>query len=289
MTATDPTAADAVPVVTDEIRTEIVTVTPEIAEDWLGHNSHNRNLRQRHVEMLAGAILRDEWEFNGDAIRFASDGTLLDGQHRLWAVIEADQPITTVVITGLPRSTQETIDGGGAGAARRNLGDALTLRGEKQASTLAAGLAWFWRWQIAESPRSTLRPTLHQAISTLDEHPELRDSAAEARNVARRFRTSTGMVTAVHYVLASIDPDDAATFFDKVVSGVGLEEGSPILKLRLYLEQQSVAAAQGTRANAVVHAAMILKAWNAWRDGLHIDRLLWRAGGMNAEPFPEPH
>lgn len=265
------------------IETTIMTVTPEQAEDWLGRNSHNRNLRNRHVEHLAGAIRRGEWQLNGDAIRFAADGTLLDGQHRLWAVIEADMPIQTVVITGLTNTTQITMDAG----ARRNLGDALKLQGVPNATKVAATLNYFWRWQIAGTIRNTQnRPTVAQALALLAEHPGLTDSARGAETLRHRFRVSASMIGAFHYVAATVDPDDADTFLERLLNGANLEEGNPILVLRRYLEQQS-AAGVGARASSIIHLALIIKAWNAWRDGVHIDRLSWKASGMRAEAFPE--
>lgn len=277
MTRTEPLTAT-------RVTHDVETVTPEIAEAWLGRNSHNRALRNRHVEDLAGAITRGEWRLNGDAIRFAVDGSLLDGQHRLWAVIEAGQSIETLVIRGLTKDTQETMDYG----ARRRLSDALRLRGEANAAGLAAVLSYFWRMEHGHVRNGSVRPTVPQAVALLDAHPGLRDFVTKAGRTNKRFRVSSAMVGSVMYQFDSIDHDDAEEFWRALESGAGLEEGSPILVLRRWLEQQSVAGA-GSRANALTTHALVVKAWNFWRDGQEIARLSWKASGTKAEAFPEPH
>lgn len=71
------------------VETEISEISPDLARDLLAKNPHNRNLRVRRVEQLAGAMTRGEWVFNGDAIRIADSGMLLDGQHRLAAIVRS--------------------------------------------------------------------------------------------------------------------------------------------------------------------------------------------------------
>jgi predicted nucleic acid-binding Zn ribbon protein len=67
----------------------IVYVTPEMAERWLGHNKVNRNLRNRRVDQFARDMRSGRWQLTGEAIKFGKSGNLIDGQHRLWAVIES--------------------------------------------------------------------------------------------------------------------------------------------------------------------------------------------------------
>ena len=79
---------------------------------------------------------------NGETVKIASDGTILDGQHRLYACIQAGVPFETVVIRGLPPEAQDTIDTGMA----RKFADQLALRGEVNTPLLAAITRWAMRW-----------------------------------------------------------------------------------------------------------------------------------------------
>ena len=95
------------------------------------------------------------WQFNGEAVKFAGDGSLLDGQHRLAAIIEADVVLPLLVVRGLASSAQETVDGG----AKRKFSDVLKLRGEPNADHLAAVARRVTLWKRAPgAARSTSSP-----------------------------------------------------------------------------------------------------------------------------------
>lgn len=261
----------------------VMDITPALAESWLGRNTHNRPLRQRAVDELIAAIKRGEWILNGDSIKFAVDGELWDGQHRLWAIYLSEVTCPSLVVTGLLKHAQETMDTG----KRRNLKDTLSLRGYMNASALAAGITYLWKYDNENLRSASIRPTIQQALQLLDQHPGFADSVKESSRIIGKFHGSHGMWSVVHYTLTSLDPEDAGVFFEKLVSGAGLEEGSPILVLRQRLEAEASSAA-GARANAVLMHALIIKAWNSWRAGEVIQRLLWKAGGTNPEAFPVP-
>lgn len=72
-----------------KITAKVETITPEIAKTMLGENVNNRRISRDNVNLFAREIRNGEWRFNGEAIKFGKDGRLLDGQHRLLAVIAA--------------------------------------------------------------------------------------------------------------------------------------------------------------------------------------------------------
>lgn len=278
-----------------KIETYIQVVDVDTATEWLGYNTHNRVASNAHVAALAGAILRGEWKLDGSAIRFSESGVLLDGQHRLLALIEANKiakengerkkyTIETLVIEGLPDEVQDTIDRGKG----RNLKDALSLRGHANASTLAALTTYWWRYEAGYVRVIGMKPTIPQAIATLEEHPGLVDMIPWANRILGRFRMSAAMLGSCLYEFSSIDQDATIAFVDKLQSGVGLKEGDAILALRRWLERQQNAGV-GSRASALATHALFIKAWNAWRDGVKVGQLNWKASGMKAEQFPEPH
>lgn len=270
----------------DQPNTHLTMVTPAVAEIWLGHNSHNRTLRNKAVTDLVGVIQRGEWRLNGDAIRFAVDGTLLDGQHRLWAISESEVAVPSLVVVGLPPESQETVDVG----ARRNLRDALVLRGEANALSVAATITYWWRYSNGFVRNQQMKPTIAQALVTFEDHPGLRDAAQWAsRQFKKRFRGSAAMMASAYYELSSIDADDAGLFFDRLISGEELKAHDPILLLRKHFELLSMQGNEGARASSLVSHALTIKAWNYWREGREIDRLNWKAAGMKAEAFPTPH
>lgn len=95
-----------------EMYTEVVTVTPELAAEWLKRNTDNRALRKWHVDSLAAAILRNEWVLTHQGVAFSTDGRLLDGQHRLAAIVKAGQPVQIAVARNVVDLAFKTIDQG---------------------------------------------------------------------------------------------------------------------------------------------------------------------------------
>ena len=75
-------------------------VTPAMATKFLRHNTHEnqRKVRQTHVEYLAEQITLDRWYRTSEGIGFAEDGTLIDGQHRLMAIVLADKPAWLLIV-----------------------------------------------------------------------------------------------------------------------------------------------------------------------------------------------
>lgn len=68
------------------MKTELVSVTPSLAREWLNKNTKNRPIRPTHVETLRQSLMRGEHVTTHQGIAFDSDGELIDGQHRLTAI-----------------------------------------------------------------------------------------------------------------------------------------------------------------------------------------------------------
>lgn len=261
-----------------------LTVTPDIAKTLLASNLRNRSLRPWRVSDLARAMTRGEWMVNGETIKLSPDGVLLDGQHRLAAVVESGLSIQMMVAYDIDPAAQETIDTG----ARRSLGDALRLRGLTDTTNLAAALVWLWRLRTGRLQRGNARgkdrPSHQQLLSLLESDPGLLDSLVVGRAVNKQIRYSVGLATALHYYLAEIDADDSAAFFSQLASGLNLDVDSPLYALRRYIALMD----RGTEINILRLAAVTIKAWNDWRDGAPRALLVWKSGGACPEPFPTP-
>lgn len=106
--------------------TKKVLVTPEKAISWLEGNTHNRKLREERVKQYARDISRGEWYLTHQGIAFDPSGVLVDGQHRLWAIIEANMAVEMLVSTDVAKETQLVIDD----HLPRSGVDALQLRGK---------------------------------------------------------------------------------------------------------------------------------------------------------------
>lgn len=97
------------------LHSQVTFITPQLASQYLMSNTRNRSISKASVSAYAHDMINGRWLLNGDAIRFAQDGTLLDGQHRLQAIIEANVGVSMLVIHNLPAETFATIDAGASG------------------------------------------------------------------------------------------------------------------------------------------------------------------------------
>lgn len=272
---------------------EIVTITPELASDWLARNSSNRPLREYHVNKIARQIENDEWVFNGETIKFNTKGELIDGQHRLAACIMAMKPIQSIVIYNAPDNAFETIDIG----KRRSISDALEQRGEVNTLILSSVLSLLWKYERGKLSAkgsgwygSENTPTTHESLTTLEKHPGVRESIREVGRGRSKVLSAVAPLAACHYILTHIlhdgaDAEDAAEFFRQLNLGVGLEEDSPVWRLRERLIANRTAR---QRLSSPEIMAITFKAWNAWRDGRSVRQLAWRGRGDVRETFPIP-
>lgn len=107
------------------ITTEMILITPAMAEKWLEGNTHNRKLRQDRVDEFIADLKAGRWLVTHQGIAFDENGVLIDGQHRLYAIWYSGISAKALVTRGLPLDTQYVIDTG----LPRAVHDTLTLMG----------------------------------------------------------------------------------------------------------------------------------------------------------------
>lgn len=80
---------------------EVINITPQMAKEMLTHNIVNRPIASKRVRSYAIDMKNGAWELNGESIRFNDKGDLIDGQHRLSAIVEANIPVRIYVTKGV--------------------------------------------------------------------------------------------------------------------------------------------------------------------------------------------
>lgn len=107
------------------IRRDDVFISVELAYAILEHNTSNRGLRQATVDKYARDMSAGKWTFCSDKIVLSDKGVLLNGQHRLYAIIESGKGQEFTILYGPSRDVQKYIDINPA----RTLADVLKLDG----------------------------------------------------------------------------------------------------------------------------------------------------------------
>lgn len=263
----------------------IIEVTPALAEQWLARNTNNRKLSQAVVQQYAGAMERGEWNLGNAAIAKDPEGNLLDGQHRLHAVVRSGVTIRQMLVEGLAPHTQDSMDSG----RKRTLEQQLDRYGYKNARDLAATLNFLYRIEQEKDvrhARTTL--TTKQALDMLERYPSIIDSVAYAVKIRpKKLGYSVTAIAGLHFLWSQTAPEDAQVFFDSVISGAGLSEEDPRHILKRTLDKSVVQAkSRRQQVDTRNHAAIMIKAFNAWRTGRVMQRIYWTPGGARPEPFP---
>lgn len=208
------------------MKTTLQTVTPAQAAQWLAAdiNHHNRPLREHQVAYLAGEMTRGKWQTTHQGIAFAADGRLLDGQHRLAAIVKAKKDIQIQVTTGVDESAFSVLDSG----MKRSTADRVHLVNDPQQNRLMVqGITCF-----LDKSTQALKQVAVSLIE--DEFIKFSDhwiwAVGQLARVQPRLRRPA--IIASLMVYHRVKPVMAQEFATGFVSGADLKSNSPILKLR---------------------------------------------------------
>lgn len=114
--------------------TEILTITPDLAKGILANNKGNRKLNDNHVNFLTGQMLAGKWLFTGDPIKISHEKRLLDGQHRLQAVVKSGKSQDFLIAKDLDDEIFNVLDTGKV----RTAADVLSTQSIKNPNESAA-------------------------------------------------------------------------------------------------------------------------------------------------------
>lgn len=107
-----------------EMKSKVVMVDPTLAESWLQKNAqHNRAMRKFVVAGYAQQMRDGEWKLTHQGVAFDVNGVLIDGQHRLAAIVEAGVIVPMMVTVNAPSVSFESLDCG----IKRTVADRLVM------------------------------------------------------------------------------------------------------------------------------------------------------------------
>ena len=208
----------------NKIASNVQTITPNLAKVWLTRNTHNRPMSVAVVKKYTKYMLEGQWRLNGEAIIFADDGSLMSGQHRLQACVNANKPFQSVVITGVDRSTFATLDT----HKKRTAADVLGIEGVKNCSRVAATARAYVR--VKYGIMAARNFTNEQYAEFVADHPSVVKWGSTKTKQTAMFKAYVfGVIAAIE------DTYDAATaqqFYEKLVEGIGLHKNDPEMLLR---------------------------------------------------------
>jgi hypothetical protein len=248
---------------------QVVTITPEMAKNMLKKNTNNRKIRSRYLARLTDEMRKGRWKLNGDPIRINSD-ILIDGQHRLSAIVQSGVSIESVLITGMSSDVFDTIDCG----AKRSTSDILSLSGEKNATLLGATLLLLENYRNgAHAFTASYSTTALEQLLT--EEPKMRDSVKFIAGRNKKFHKiiPTSVASFCHYIFSRIDEERADDFFDCLADGKdSILSNVPYLLYQLFVTK----ALHGKKFSRRETVFLIIKAWNSYIKDRSLTRIVYK-------------
>lgn len=212
-----------------EMTVEFTTISAQQAKHILKHyNKKNRKLSPAIAKKYIADMSNNEWEQNGDTLRFDREGILLDGQHRLAGQVESDTEQAYIIIYGLKPEVFDSIDNG---KSRTNT-DVIAMKGYENASSLSSLVRSIIGYENCGTLDVRLQSnfgkgvraiTKKQILNYLEDHPEIMD-------YTERFKKSPvvckSYASFCYWLLSSVDKECAEDYLDMVLMGNNLQEGT---------------------------------------------------------------
>lgn len=106
----------------------LVNMTPARARALLetSEQAARRKIRGAQVDRIKRDIESGNWRNNHDPVRVSVDGVLLDGHHRMSAIVAAGIPVEVTLVSNFPEELVVYVD---QGSTPRSVADSLTMTG----------------------------------------------------------------------------------------------------------------------------------------------------------------
>lgn len=231
-------------------------VTPQQAKDWLKESNHdNRPMNGRTVSRYAEDMVAGVWDDTGDTIKFSGNGRLVDGQHRLAAVIQSGRSIEFWVAEGLGSNIFDKIDHG----RPRRLQDCLAINQVPNAATVSGALKKLYELKEGEEARRQFW-TNHRGLEYLEVHPKIVSCVSQVMAWGGRWLVTDSIASALLYLFREKDTKVGTAFMEKVLTQEGLEKNT--MEMRLYRILRRAANSGDARLTKHAFYQYFIKSWN---------------------------
>lgn len=213
-----------------------VMIDPALARRMLANNHpNNRTPDPREVRRLS-KIPRDKWLSCASAIKLTREGVVLDGQHRLLAIIERGEALPCDVLHNAPPELVYVVDVGRA----RTLAHMLKIAGFSSEGPLAAALNGV-NWLLTAD---TAKMHMDRAGQLLEAIPDvhLRNALEWVREAQRQKLSNARFLGGLFLAFVPMD-ESYRRLAEAVVNGA--EPGSAAQKFREDLLRANAKATGG--------------------------------------------
>lgn len=269
-------------------KSQFVTVTPAVASGWLEKSTGNRPIDARRVARYAEDITSNRWVLSGVPVVFDTNGRLINGHHRLMAVVRAGAAVDMLVVEGVPEGAITYQDDRDSARSGKDVASFEGIPNGSDVITLTKPVWLATQGRLAEYARSFPDFRTREQLELYRSNPaEFQRAVLAGRSSHARFRmVPISLFSFCHYWLPQYGPSVAERFCHQLATGDDLTEGDAVLALRERLAND--AANRKLRMVPIQKLALIIKAWRLHFHRRKVRFLKWTSEGRGSEPFPNP-
>ncbi len=269
--------------VTLEESASVELVTPEMAVAFLNNNPANRPLSEDNIRLYAREIEKERWFVNNNGIGICEDGTLMDGQHRLNAIVKSNQAQRMVVVRNMKKAAFATIDTG----RKRTTSDMLSIRGVPYYTHVSNATRICYILDDGKESRGQTtfsggkksakgKYVINDLLEYIDNNTIIITDVSHCMNFYPSLIKTLGIspTCALFHLFAKRDRELALEMFGLLNSRAIGDPNSVLLKCSnlLIKYRQSM---NGVRSFHIGYPiSLVVRTWNFLRDGLYDERLV---------------
>jgi len=216
----------------------MIQCTPEIAKLLLELNTSNRKIRLSVVEKYMREMENGEWVSSAQGVGIDSKNVLIDGQHRLMAIVRTGITCPLLVVFGLPTMAQEKTDR----HAKRSMFDVMHLCGVGKSRQQVCAAAFLCRSKKATNFSAPADSDVKASLQAHEEGLSFADSIYKRRG-GRSFPTGIMAAFCIGYEICG---EKMMVFAEQYVTGTQLSHDDPAYRLLRWSSDASFSSAGGT-------------------------------------------
>ena len=247
------------------MRTELRLVTPDLAAKFLSRNGSNRPVTESLVDFYANQMKKNLWRATGQGISIDVNNNLLDGQHRLSAVVKSKVAVQMLIIYEVDPETFDVYDSGKV----RTKTDVFIIKGIPDARNVSSMINNYYflssgyNYSNTGAKRDRMKRSTHELLQKYyaDElfWSDLAKRIGRAYNKIRIYETSKMGGFAAFLILdKKREPELVFSFIEELFSLIP-DKYTCTKVLREYMIKEAFSI---KKTPAYAKFALLLKTWN---------------------------
>ncbi|SNB07231.1 conserved hypothetical protein [Flavobacterium psychrophilum] len=250
-------------------------ISPEVAKTILQNNSGNRNISNAKLMEYYNQMIQGKYkEGTAEPLKISNKGRLLDGQHRLTALIKANMTIEFLVARDLDESIFDVLDTGKS----RGAADVLSMANVPNSTTISSILKLFYNTKNQNNERYKLtNPEVLELYKKNEQkHDEIAVLSIRLYKSGKLFNVS--LIGGLLLLFMEKNEHEAKSFFEQLCRVKPVQNNTVEVLYQLFVKD----ALSKSKIPVHIKIKIIIKAWNAFRAGKELKIIKY----IESEGFP---